>query len=340
MKKTFIFALVVLLVGAVLSGTVFFSVFHDKEETAEAVASEAPSKNFLFAGIDNAGENTDVLMIVSVDTANGKISFLQIPRDTYLKTEEKEGKINQLYRYFLGKHGVKKAAEMLSACLSEVFGIPIGGYAAFHLDAVENAIDILGGVTLSIPNDISYFDTETGRNVCIKAGRQRLGGKEACRYLRHRASYAEGDLGRLDAQMRFLSAVLSELILMKKPMQYLHLYQKILPKVLTNLSERDIIDFAAAFIKSRERVAVRIMRLPGEACRGNSGGWYYVANRAATEKMLSAYFGADKAHRFDEKERFVRTDREGFVNIYNDPFCETKIYSLAEASKIEIINKN
>ena len=340
MKKILIFSIIVLLVGAMMTSAVFFSVFTNGDVASETVAAKGASKTFLLAGIDNAGENTDVLMLVSVDKGSGRLFFLQIPRDTYLRTEEKEGKINQLYRFYLGKYGVNHAAEMLTSCFSHAFGIPIDGHAVFHLDAVEEAIDILGGIRVSVPADISYFDSETGKTAHIKAGERRLEGKEACEYLRHRASYTEGDLGRLDAQMRFLSATLSALTEMRKPLQYLRLYQKILPKVLTNLSEKDIMDFATAFIKSRGNASVRIMRMPGEACRGNSGSWYYIVNRSAAERMLSDHFTAEEGYRFDEDGRFVRYDREGFVNIYHAPSFETKIYSLAEASKIEILNKS
>lgn len=333
MKKIILFVFTVALAASVLTGGIFYAVLrHDKSATGVVAAAEE-SKNYVLAGLDKAGDNTDMLMLVSVSSEND-ISFMQIPRDTYLRTEDREGKINQLFR-----HCSAEGETSFLATLSEAFSIPLHGYVVFRLEAVAETVDVLGGVPITLNEDFIYTDDATGEKIVVKKGTRLLDGRDACGYIRHRASYAEGDLGRLDAQMRFFSSAFATVAKLKDPFAYVRLYRKIAPKLLTNLSERDIITLATAFLKNRGGESVCLTRLPGEATRGERGSWYYVANRKATEQLIREYFCRDRAYRFDEKQAFTRKDRENFMNIYNDLSCESKIYTLAEASKIKIIKK-
>ncbi len=333
MKKIMLFVFAVALAASVLTGGVFYAVWRYDKSTANVVAAAEESKNYILAGLDEAGDNTDMLMLVSVGGENG-ISFMQIPRDTYLRTEDRAGKINQLFRHCSARGEASFLTE-----LSKAFSIPLHGYVVFRLETVAEAVDVLGGIPITLSEDFIYTNDATGEKIEIKKGMQRLDGQAACRYIRHRASYAEGDLGRLDAQMRFFSSAFTAVAKIKDPLAYIRLYRKIAPKLLTNLSERDIITLATAFIKNRNGEAVRLMRLPGEATRGDSGSWYYVANRKEAECLLREYFCRDKAYRFDEKQAFTRTDRENFMNIYNDSACKRRVYTLAEAANIKIIKK-
>ena len=335
MKKIFIFSLIAFLVATILTGTVFHALWRD-DRAVNTVVGEDSARNYLLAGVDEAGSNTDMLMIVSVKEKGSTLSFLQIPRDTYLKTDLYEGKINQIYSLYLSKYGQKNAAERFLKTISSVFDLPINGYAIFHMDAVSEAVDALGGVPLFLDEDFVYTDEKTGKETRIEKGTSVLRGAEACHYIRHRAGYAEGDLGRLDAQLRFFSAAFTELTKLKNPVSYLRLYKKISPLLLTNLGEKDIISLATAFIKNRKSDNVRLMRLPGEATRGKSGSWYYVANQKEAERLLSTFFAI---YSFDRDGRFVRADRENFKNIYDDRLYKAQVYTLAEAAKIKVIKK-
>ena len=336
MKRILMFSLALTLVAAVLTGAVFYAVLRG-ERSAGVVAAEQENKNYLLAGLDDAGDNTDMLMLLSVNTQTGALSFMQIPRDTYLRTDEREGKINQLYRYYSTRS--EENTDLFLRKMSLSFSIPIQGYIVFRLEAVEETVDTLGGIPINLTETFVYTDEATGEEKRIEQGKRTLNGRDVCYYIRHRASYAEGDLGRLDAQMRFFSSAFTAMADLKNPFTYLRLYRKIAPKLLTNLSEKDIISLATAFIKNRDGHSVRLMRLPGEATRGNSGSWYYVVNQKAAEGLLRQYFSSESKYRFDEKKQFTRIDRENFMNIYHDNTYKSKVYNLAEAAEIKIIKK-
>ena len=277
-------------------------------------------KTILLAGVDAAGENTDMLMLCTLDKATGKVSFMQIPRDTFYRMENSKGKINRIYRSFVSKYGRKHAAEELSKELGSAFGVCVDGCVIFDTKTVSSVVDTVGGVPVNIPNDFTYFDAETGIEKKLSVGEHVLNGEEAVAFLRHRKSYAEGDLGRLDAQMRFFSGLFSVLPSSKNMSTILVLYQKILPNLLTNLTEKDIMEIMIAYLKNRSSYSVSLMRLPGEACY-TDGAWYYVPYRGATEAMLQSEHGL--AGRFDDGRRFTDASSEVLSNIY---FFSDKAY--------------
>lgn len=51
----------------------------------------------LVVGHDQVAVNTDVIMLVSFDVANGSLSVMQIPRDTYIEYKGTSHKINSVY---------------------------------------------------------------------------------------------------------------------------------------------------------------------------------------------------------------------------------------------------
>ena len=92
MKKILLFSLVGILIASFLSGVIFFALL--KEENAiDTVAAEGDGKNYILAGLDEAGNNTDMLLLVSVKEKGNALSFLQIPRDTYINSNGYTGRL-------------------------------------------------------------------------------------------------------------------------------------------------------------------------------------------------------------------------------------------------------
>jgi len=316
---------------------VFAFLWGCSPRTSEAARSgEERRKNILVAGVDDAGENTDMLMLCSQNLDSGDLKILQIPRDTLYRIENGSGKINRVYRSVASKHGKEKAAELLAKELSVALGVPIEAYLVFGGNTVKEFVDLIGGVPVNVPVPIGYSDPKTGKKHTIPEGEQILNGEEAMAFVRHRESYAEGDLGRLDAQMSFLCGVAESLPRLKKWDRLLGVYQKILPNLLTNLREKDIIEIMMAYFKSRSSVSVSFLRLPGEATY-TDGAWYYVLHRSATEKMLTDCFGVHGT--FDEAERFTNPAWEAVRNIYTYPVSDYRVFTSADVREGRILQK-
>ncbi len=158
----------------------------------------------LFLGLDEQRSNTDVIMLALFDIADNSIHVLQIPRDTYVPdyTSFCGGKINSVYA--LGDHSVS-AVQRVVNCIEETFCIPIDRYITTGCEDIVAIVDLIGGVPIDMPYTIHYEADKT-----IYAGKQTLSGQQAEWMVRYRHGYAEGDIGRMQAQRIFLAALMQK----------------------------------------------------------------------------------------------------------------------------------
>ena len=320
-----------------LALSVFLYLWQWDSESTQAISEGNEDLNFLVAGVDDAGYHTDMMMLCNISTKSGDLKLIQIPRDTYFRTQSGGGRINRLYANYLSKYGVKNAAEVFCDELSGAMGVSIDGYVIFDTQTVRDLVDLLGGVNVTVPMEIPYYSEREGCDKVIPMGEQLLMGEEAVALVRYRKGYAEGDLGRLNAQMRFLSGICEALPKRKKLRQYIGIYQKILPNLLTNLGEKDIINLLMAYLGRDGKSAISIMRLPGEPLYVG-GAWYYALHRGATERMLCEQLSLSN-YRFDTKERFTSRECEALRNAYATPNTSYRVYTPKEASAIKITRR-
>lgn len=284
----------------------------------------------LCVGLDEAAGNTDVLMLIGLDFSRKEITVLQIPRDTYFFAESVEGKINRLYPVYRAAGEDRESAMMhLTAEISDAFGITIDHYVAADFASVSYLVDRLGGLTVNIPSDVFLGDKT------ITAGERLLMGEDALAFIRHRAGYAEGDIGRLDAQkLLFLSAykkLKNELSLTDLVLLIPDLYKRI----TTDMTVSGQISLAYSYARGRTGYTVQLLTLPGAATRanGDTGTWYYVANKKATEAALVQYFGSCG---FDPDGRMTDTARAHIAAIYDDDNVSFTVYTEETIDNLEI----
>jgi LCP family protein required for cell wall assembly len=195
----------------------------------------------------------DVIRIVRIDFTKPSVSVLAIPRDLWVYIpglgdhygkpgEAMYGKINQAYLfgtpgmgYFQGSGG---GAGYLADTLYYNFGIFPDHYVVVSMKAVEDAIDAVGGVdiTLDKPVDGNYGGGDSGY---YAAGTHHFDGATALKFARIRYGYS--DLTRIDNQTLVLLALgkkaTSPEVLPQLPQIISSFYGK---KVLTDLSPADI----------------------------------------------------------------------------------------------------
>ena len=292
-------------------------------QTPSTVESNTVSRrmgvyNILCAGRDDTAFNTDALILVSFDTQNGCAGIVQIPRDTYLDG----GKINALwakYRSRAKKNGDADAdsAAMDALCetLEQTLCIKIDHWILCGLTAVREVVDALDGVTVNVPYDMDYDDPDQNLSIHLTAGEQTLDGTQAEGLIRFRSGYIRGDLGRVDMQKLFLSALLEkgkQISLLTLP----SIVTTAAKHISSDLSFSDLIFFAKSAQKL-DASRVSFLTLPGTDCReyGDSGAWYYVLSASGTldavNRYLNVYETEVDASQFDRDRRL--TDRTSAV---------------------------
>lgn len=173
----------------------FFQAFKDSQRV-----------NVLLLGI-NSGL-TDTIMLVSFDKKSKRVDIISIPRDTYYHRKgfdnPGECKINAAYR--------KDPVNTAKAVSDVLLGMPINYYAVIDYEGVSTIVDSMGGVPMDIEFNMVYndpYDTPPLR-INIPKGHQILDGKHAVQFLRYRHGYAEGDIGRVKAQQRFVKSAFKQ----------------------------------------------------------------------------------------------------------------------------------
>jgi LCP family protein required for cell wall assembly len=164
----------------------------------------------LFGNTINSSEKkglTDTIMLGSFDPEAKKFDIISVPRDTFYDREGYAGTAYLKINSVMETEGVKAACKSVHDVLQ---GIPINYYAVIDYDGVAKIVDSIKGVPMDIPFNMHYTDAKQGLYIDIKKGQQRLDGKHAVQFLRYRKGYADGDIGRVDAQQEFVKAAIKE----------------------------------------------------------------------------------------------------------------------------------
>ncbi len=313
-KSIFAVSALILLAGA----TAFFAVMASnarkktkvvfRERAVEATAEKADDIcNILFLGTDREAGLCDVMMLINVNYTDGTATVAQIPRDTYARyTDSSYKKLNGAYRALGG-------AEQTADLLGDAFGIEIHHYVCIDLDTLADVVDAVGGVDVELPFDMKYRDPEQGLNIDLRAGMTHLDGRLAEQFVRYRSGYADGDLGRIDAQKLFMAAFFSKLADEFSPVMAAKLTAAA-DGVETDLGVADLLSIGARVL-DMDGDSISMLTLAGsEAVALKSGASYFVLSADSCGEIMQRYFGGDG--RFDRDGLFLNESYEEFVSIY------------------------
>ena len=330
--KRIIIGAVILAIGvAMLVGAVQNRAEADRAKNNTAVGTDArkadktenDSKNILVLGMDRQAELCDVMMLVNVNFTKNSITVAHIPRDTYAAyTDGSYKKLNGAYNSLGG-------ARQVASFLSDAMGVEIHHYVCVGLDTVSEVVDAVGGVDVTLPCDMSYRDPEQGLYIDLDKGLRHLDGDLAEKFLRFRASYVEGDLGRIDAQKIFLAAFFEKISSEMSPSLIIKLTEAA-NGVETDLDVSDMLSMGVRCIGVGKK-DIGFVTLPGrEAVATESGAWYYVLSKASVEELLTHRFGAKDS--FDREGIFYNGKYKSFADIY-DGYEEYSVTDLEDIAK-------
>lgn len=196
------------------------------------------------------GTNADVNLIASINMETGEIKLVSVFRDTYLNISDKDSYNKLNYAYAQG--GPEQAVKALNKNL----GLNITQYATFNWKAVADAINILGGVDITLSESefswINAYITETvnetgiGSHQLTHAGNVHLDGVQAVAYGRLRlgdTDYARTERQRIILQQAFEKAKNADWNTLNC------IIETIMPQLATNISPADLIPLARNITK-------------------------------------------------------------------------------------------
>ncbi len=254
---------------------------------------ESPNENVVYilvCGVDLSESLTDIIMVACYDLANNNVNVLQIPRDTFVGTDVPTGKVNAVYGNAReGESNIKA----LMRCINQKFGLPIDHYATVTIEGTEKIIDIVGGVDITLDRSYTLVDDtgEKGVKKTFEAGEVHFDGQWGTAFVRHRASYLQGDMGRIKAQRSFYAALLKKMTTLSFG-QITNIVTSAASEISSDLTPGQMLGYAQK-MKDLNLSNVKIMSVPGQSGMYRPTGQslsYYSIHKSDYVTMLNDYF--------------------------------------------------
>jgi LCP family protein required for cell wall assembly len=163
-------------------------------------------------------EHSDTNLLVHLAADRRSAFVVSIPRDSMVQrpdcadpSDDGSGRplgiFNGAFTDGSELSGVGGGALCTVATVEANTGVPIDHFAVINFEGFRDMVDALGGVSICLPEAIE--DDTTG--LSLPAGTSVLDGLEATQFVRARKGIGNGsDIGRIDRQQAFLSAVVRE----------------------------------------------------------------------------------------------------------------------------------
>ncbi|MBU4555625.1 MAG: LCP family protein [Actinobacteria bacterium] len=236
----------------------------------------------LLMGVDSReiGEaaRSDTLIIARIDPKQQRVTLVSIPRDTRVSIPgHGKTKINAAHAY--------GGPALVIETVKDITGLPISHYAEVDFKGFKDVVDALGGVTVTVPEDI--YDMKAANHVTsaakLSAGTQVLDGAHALTFVRSR-QFPRGDLQRIENQQTFLKAVLKESLKPGNVLRLPSVVSAIADSATTDLSVGDLLSIANQ-MKGMDSDALEAVTMPG-APQMIGGGSYVVMDEEGFASMI------------------------------------------------------
>ncbi len=306
-----------------------FFALSTRPEDIEGIVRNEHSYNILVIGKDRVGLNTDVMMVLNFNSATQKINLLQIPRDTCVEDSVNRygnKRINAVLAHWLTQNrknysteteATRAGLEYFEKTIESIFGITIDKYCMIDLNGFVSIIDAIGGVPMNVPSNMYYNDPEQNLYINIKKGQQTLSGKDAEGFVRFRSGYAMGDLGRVDAQKLFLSALVEKLT--SSDWYSLSRLSEVASLVIehctTNLTLTDIIGYLKLIdFGTLSSDSITFYTAPGEPFTGAGGASLYSLYTDETLEIINSAFNVYNIDIKPNNITLVQYIKSGWMN--------------------------
>jgi LCP family protein required for cell wall assembly len=248
-------------------GAYFFNVYHNVAQAVDKMnkpllrdlsSTQASKKlknlepiSILVLGDDHRsdepGNNTDTMLVITINPKTKTAKMLSIPRDTRTKLIDKQDprkdtvdKINAAYSY--------GGTEMVIDTVENFLNIPIDYYVDVNFQGFQDIVNTVGGIDV---NNKYPFELN---GVSLKAGPQHLNGYQALQYARMRHQDPRGDFGRQERQHEVISKVINKAESMSTLLNYNNILKALSNNITTNLTFDDMISIASSYKPSAKNI--------------------------------------------------------------------------------------
>ena len=224
-----------------------------------------------------AGARSDTMLLVHISKARDKATIISIPRDSLVTIPEHQNPIYKDKTSPAGRGKINAAfawggAPLLIQTIENETGVRIDHYVEIGFAGFAGMVDALGGIDVCTKRDIN----DPKSHLVLSAGVHTLGGIEALKYVRTRDFDGMGDLGRMQRQQQFMSAVLRKVTstgVLLNPVKLINFFNAAMATVQTDsqLNSSDLLTLAKQ-LKNLSASKVRTLTIPLGNSNANVAG--------------------------------------------------------------------
>ena len=177
----------------------------------------AAQQRALHVGND-PGQRSDTMILLHIPRGGGKAVLISLPRDSYVVIpahRDASGHLVPAQHNKLNAAYSEGGAKLTVATVEHNTHVRIDHYVEINFLGFVKMVNALGGVTVCTPsaiNDPVVYDPTTGRHkgsgLHLPAGKSHVNGTVALEYVRAREFDPSADIGRIQRQQRFMSALM------------------------------------------------------------------------------------------------------------------------------------
>lgn len=255
-------------------------------------------RNMLFMGVDSKasveqgaivgnGGRSDTLILFVIDPGEESIQMLPISRDTITSVDIYDGDRNYLFsgdmqitmQYAFGD-SPSRSCRLTKNKVSEVLhGLPINYHCALTLDGITAAVDLLGGITLTLDDDWTDIDPSYTAGSTVTMSSQTVE-----RFLRYRDIDALGsNQVRMQRQSWFIRKMFAQFGM--KGQTTTNLILKYLKPYLETDMDGDTIHQLSTYAILDDALV-----LPGKVAAGESHDEFYIDDVSLQELLLRTFY--------------------------------------------------
>lgn len=220
--------------------------------------------NILLVGEDRrSGESigrSDATILCSLDKENAELTMISFQRDMYLP----------IPGYFKHKFNTSYALggfEVLDETLMHNFGVRVDGNVAVNFASFIEIVNAIGGIDIELTDDEAYYmntydwDGLDDSGWALTEGINHLNGDQALAYTRIRG--IDSDFQRNNRQRTVLEAILNQCKTLSV-WELNDMLNTILPMITTDISNADIISYAADVFPLLPKLTVKTQQIPAD----------------------------------------------------------------------------
>lgn len=256
------------------------------------------------------GESTgmsDTIIACSYNPKTQEASMLSIPRDTYVENGKYK---NSVYNKINSLYSGGETPEKTLQAVNKITGLNMKYYILVDTEALRKLVDSIGGVEFDVPIDMKYDDSMQNLHIDLKAGLQKLNGKQAEQVVRFRHNnngssysyeYGNEDYGRMKTQRNLIIAVAKQTIKFKNIKEIKNIINIMKEDVVTNI-DFDLIKDYVPYAVNMNLDNIQTAQLPGKSDQRN-GGWFFFHDEEETKAIVDQLFNKSQVIEEDVEEQ-------------------------------------